>query len=82
MCDVATSVMLGALSLLPDNRYLLLAFASALSIGYAVNAQRPTQKLCEVDRAIRVCGGILERAKSACARDHVELTDRMRRLFE
>jgi hypothetical protein len=58
------------------------ALASALSTVYVVNAQTPTQNLGEINRAIRVCEELLERAKSACARDNVELTERMRRLFE
>jgi hypothetical protein len=83
MCVVVTvPIVFGALSLLPNNRYILLALVSALVIVYAVDAQRPTRKLCGVNRAIRVCEEILERAKSACVRDLVELTERMRRLFE
>jgi hypothetical protein len=83
MCDVVTvPIVLGAVSLLPDNRYIPLALVSALVIVYAADAQRPTRKLCGVNRAIRVCEEILERAKSACVRDLVELTERMRRLFE
>ncbi|KAJ7848024.1 hypothetical protein B0H14DRAFT_3674016 [Mycena olivaceomarginata] len=58
------------------------ALASALSTVYVVNSQTPTQKLGEINRAIQVCEEILEHAESACARDHVELTECMHRLFE
>jgi hypothetical protein len=72
MCDVVTvPIVLGAVSLLPDNRYIPLVLVSALVIVYAADSQRPTRKLCGVNRAIRVCEEILERAKSACVRDLV-----------
>ncbi|KAJ7848032.1 hypothetical protein B0H14DRAFT_3674026 [Mycena olivaceomarginata] len=65
-----------------DAQWPMWALAWALSTVYVVNAQTPTQKLGEINRAIRVCEEILERAKSACARDHVELAERMHRLFD
>ncbi|KAJ7847994.1 hypothetical protein B0H14DRAFT_2583216 [Mycena olivaceomarginata] len=46
------------------------------------NAQRPTQKLQRTKRAINACKELLEGAKLTCARDHVELTDRTRRISE
>ncbi|KAJ7848040.1 hypothetical protein B0H14DRAFT_2583263 [Mycena olivaceomarginata] len=83
MCDVATvPIVLDAVSLLPDNRYILLALVLALVIVYAAHAQRPIRKLCGVNRAIRGCEETLERAKSACVRNLVELTEQMLRLFE
>ncbi|KAJ7806605.1 hypothetical protein B0H14DRAFT_2610357 [Mycena olivaceomarginata] len=83
MCDVATvPIVLDAVSLLPDNRYILLALVLALVIVYAAHAQRPTRKLCGVNRAIRGCEETLERAKSACVRNLVELIEQMLRLFE
>jgi hypothetical protein len=82
MCDVRVSIALGALSLLPDNRYILLALAPALVVVNVANAQRPTQKLDRVKHAIDGCKELLEGAKLTCARNHVELTDRTRRLSE
>ncbi|KAJ7307691.1 hypothetical protein DFH08DRAFT_824217 [Mycena albidolilacea] len=75
MCDVVTvPIVLGVLSLLPENRYILLASVSALVIVYALDAQRPTRKLCGVNRAIRVCEEILERASRPALEILVELS--------
>jgi general stress protein CsbA len=66
MCDAASifsSMVFGALSVLPGNRYIGLALLSALLIAHTANGQRQTQKLCEVDRATRVREGIMERAR-------------------
>jgi uncharacterized protein YoxC len=83
MCDIVTvPIVLGALSLLPDNRYILLALALALVVVNVANAQRPTQKLDRVKHTIDACKELLEGAKLTCARDHVELTDRTRRICE
>ncbi|KAJ7663510.1 hypothetical protein B0H14DRAFT_3076087 [Mycena olivaceomarginata] len=83
MCDIVTvHIVLGALSLLPDSRYILLALASALVVVNIANAQRPTQKLERTKHAINAYKGFFEGAKLTCARDHVELTERARRLFE
>ncbi|KAJ7848027.1 hypothetical protein B0H14DRAFT_2768587 [Mycena olivaceomarginata] len=83
MCGVVTvHIILGALSLLPDSRYILLALASALVVVNIANAQRPTQKLERTKHAINACKELLEGTKLTCARDHVELTERARRLSE
>ncbi|KAJ7307690.1 hypothetical protein DFH08DRAFT_944590 [Mycena albidolilacea] len=80
--DVTVPIVLGALSLLPDNRYILLALASALVVVNIANAQRPTPKLERTKHAINACKELLEGAKLICPRDHVELTERARRLSE
>ncbi|KAJ7307723.1 hypothetical protein DFH08DRAFT_824250 [Mycena albidolilacea] len=83
MCDdVTVPIVLGALSLLPNNRYILLALAPTLVVVNVANAQRPTQKLDRVKHAIDGCKELLEGAKLTCARNHAELTDRTRRLSE
>ncbi|KAJ7307708.1 hypothetical protein DFH08DRAFT_1088644 [Mycena albidolilacea] len=82
MCDVRVPIILGALSLLHDNRYILLALAPALVVVNVANAQCPTQKLDRVKHTINACKELLEGAKLTCPRDHVELTERARRLFE
>ncbi|KAJ7876441.1 hypothetical protein B0H14DRAFT_3130395 [Mycena olivaceomarginata] len=84
MCDAAStaSIIFGALSLLPGNRYILGALVSAGLIIYTANRQRPSHKLGRVERAIEACEETLKHAKSNCARNHVELTDGMRRLLE
>ncbi|KAJ7848003.1 hypothetical protein B0H14DRAFT_2768532 [Mycena olivaceomarginata] len=71
MCDdVTVPIVLGALSLLPDNHYILLALASALVVANIANAQRPTQKLERTKHAINACKELLEGAKLICPRDH------------
>ncbi|KAJ7847997.1 hypothetical protein B0H14DRAFT_2583218 [Mycena olivaceomarginata] len=71
MCDVVTvPIVLGALSLLPDSRYILLA----LVVVNIANSQCPTQKLERTKHAINACKELLEGTKLTCPRDHVELT--------
>ncbi|KAJ7848010.1 hypothetical protein B0H14DRAFT_3453370 [Mycena olivaceomarginata] len=83
MCDdVTVPIVLGALSLLPNNRYILLALAPAMVVVNVANAQRPTQKLDRVKHTIDGCKELLKGAKLTCGRNHVELTDRTRRLSE
>jgi uncharacterized protein YoxC len=83
MCDVVTvPILLGALSLLPNNGYILLALALALVVANVAHAQRSTQKLDRVKHTINACKELLEGAKLTCTRDHVELTDRTRRICE
>ncbi|KAJ7727700.1 hypothetical protein B0H14DRAFT_3169429 [Mycena olivaceomarginata] len=84
MCDAAStaSIIFGAFSLLPGNHYILGALVSAGLIIYTANYQRPSHKLGRVERAIEACEETLKHAKSSCARNHVELTDRTRRLLE
>ncbi|KAJ7898003.1 hypothetical protein B0H14DRAFT_2557514 [Mycena olivaceomarginata] len=56
MCDtVSTSIIFGALSLLPGNRYIPLGLIPAALIVYTVNRQRPSHKLARVERAIEAC---------------------------
>ncbi|KAJ7876446.1 hypothetical protein B0H14DRAFT_3130398 [Mycena olivaceomarginata] len=84
MCDAAStaSIIFGALSLLPGNRYILGALVSAGLIIYIANHQRLSHKLGRIERAIEACEETLKHAKSNCARNHVELMDRTRRLLE
>ncbi|KAJ7792098.1 hypothetical protein B0H14DRAFT_2624306 [Mycena olivaceomarginata] len=75
MCDAVstTSIIFGALSLLPGN--------PLCSVGTCVG-RRPSHKLGRVEHAIEACQETLKHAKSNCARNHVELTDGARRLLE
>ncbi|KAJ7819653.1 hypothetical protein B0H14DRAFT_1353800 [Mycena olivaceomarginata] len=84
MCDAAstTSIIFGAISLLPGNRYILWVLLCAGLTIYTVHRQLPTHKLGRVERAIDSCEEILKYAKSNCARNHVKLTDGARRLLE
>jgi hypothetical protein len=76
MCDaVSTSIIFGALSLLPGNRYILWAFASAWLTIYVANQQRPSHKLGRVERKI------FEARKSQLSEEPWEM-DGTRRLLE
>ncbi|KAF7356279.1 hypothetical protein MVEN_00959700 [Mycena venus] len=83
MCDtISTSIIFGALSLVPENRYIVLTLGSATLIIYAANRQRPSHKLSRIEDAIQVAEETLERAKADCARKHMELVDGARRLLK
>jgi hypothetical protein len=83
MCNgVTIPIVLGAVYLLPDSRYILLALASTLVVVNIANAQLPTQKLGRIKHAINACTELVEGTKLNCPRDHVELTERSGRLSE
>ncbi|KAJ7876456.1 hypothetical protein B0H14DRAFT_3130403 [Mycena olivaceomarginata] len=66
MCNAAvTSMMLGALPLLPGSRYITLGLLSAALVIYTVNQQRPSHKLGRVERAIETCEETLKAKLSA-----------------
>ncbi|KAF7356277.1 hypothetical protein MVEN_00959500 [Mycena venus] len=83
MCDtVSTSIVLAVLSLVPENRYILLGLSLASLITYAANRQRPLHKLGQVEGMIKVVEETLERAQANSARNHVEVMDETSRLLE
>jgi hypothetical protein len=83
MCDVVMGpIVLSALSLLPDSRYILLALVWALVVVNIANAQLPTQKLERIKQAINACKELVEGTKLTCPREHVELTEWSGRLSE
>jgi hypothetical protein len=83
MCDaISTSIIFGALSLLPGNRYVTLALIPAMLTIYTIIRQHPSHKLGRVKRAIDACEEILGHAQANCARSHVDLMYGMRRLLE
>ncbi|KAJ7704044.1 hypothetical protein B0H17DRAFT_1193961 [Mycena rosella] len=88
MCDAVstlqTSFILGALSLVPGNTspYITIGLASVLLAVYAVHHYGPTQRLARLEDAIMATETILEGAKLDCARDHMTLVGRGRRLLE
>ncbi|KAJ7704045.1 hypothetical protein B0H17DRAFT_1193962 [Mycena rosella] len=79
-----TSLILGALSLVPGNtsRYITLGLASASLTIYAGHQYGPAQRLARLEDAITATEEILEGAKLDCARDHMTLVERGRRLLE
>ncbi|KAJ7799827.1 hypothetical protein B0H14DRAFT_2616770 [Mycena olivaceomarginata] len=83
MCDaLPTSIIFGALSLLPGNRYNFWALVSAGLIIYTANRQCPSHKLGRVERNIQACEETLQHTKSNCPRNLGELMDGTRRLLE
>ncbi|KAJ7704063.1 hypothetical protein B0H17DRAFT_40717 [Mycena rosella] len=84
MCNIQTSFILGALSFVPGNTspYITLGLASVLLAVYTVHHYGPTQRLARLEDAIMATETILEGAKLDCARDHMTLVERRRRLLE
>ncbi|KAJ7704073.1 hypothetical protein B0H17DRAFT_1193987 [Mycena rosella] len=84
MCDIQTSFILGALSLVPGNTspYITLGLSSVLLAVYAVHHYGPTQRFARLEDEIIATETILEGAKLDCARDHMTLVERGGRLLE
>ncbi|KAF8123964.1 hypothetical protein K438DRAFT_1792005 [Mycena galopus ATCC 62051] len=84
MCNPisASAILFGAVSLLPDNRYIVLGLASTSGILYIANGQRPSNKLAGVKNAIESVEESLRRAKEECMRSHLEVVDLGGSLFE
>ncbi|KAF8166927.1 hypothetical protein K438DRAFT_2064939 [Mycena galopus ATCC 62051] len=83
MCDtVPTSILLGALSLLPDNRYISVALSLAGLILHIINGHCPSNKLGRVGGAIESVDGTLKRAKEDYPWIYAELMSVTNRLLE
>ncbi|KAF8171354.1 hypothetical protein K438DRAFT_2058297 [Mycena galopus ATCC 62051] len=83
MCDTApTSILLGALSLLPDNCYFSVALGLAGLILHIINGHRPSNKLGRVEGAIESVAGTLKHAKEDYPWIHAELMGVTSRLLE
>ncbi|KAF8143921.1 hypothetical protein K438DRAFT_1783291 [Mycena galopus ATCC 62051] len=83
MCDtVPTSILLGALSLLPDNRYISVALGLAGLILHIINGHRPSNKLGRLGGAIESVEGTLKRAKEDYPWIYAELMNVTNRLLE
>ncbi|KAJ7704092.1 hypothetical protein B0H17DRAFT_1175754 [Mycena rosella] len=79
-----TSLLFGALSMLPGNTfpYIALCLASASLGAYAVQHYTPSQRLLRLEDAITTTDEILGGAKLDCARDHMTLIERGGLLLE
>ncbi|KAF8145930.1 hypothetical protein K438DRAFT_1781552 [Mycena galopus ATCC 62051] len=76
MCNTAsTSIFLGALSLIPNNRYAFLVLSPGGPIIYLINGHCPSNKLAGIQDTINIAEGTLKKAKVDCLRNHVELMD-------
>ncbi|KAF8166925.1 hypothetical protein K438DRAFT_1983971 [Mycena galopus ATCC 62051] len=71
-----------ALSLLPDNRYILLGLISTSGIVYIANRERPSVRLGRVEVAIKLVEKTLKHANEGSARNDLEVIDLTSRLFE
>ncbi|KAF8143399.1 hypothetical protein K438DRAFT_1783801 [Mycena galopus ATCC 62051] len=72
-CDtVSASVVFGALSLLPYNRYILLGLLSS-GIVDIINRERPSNRLGRVEVAIKSVEENLKHVNEGWVRDHLEL---------
>ncbi|KAF7335203.1 hypothetical protein MSAN_02353600 [Mycena sanguinolenta] len=72
---LSISIILGAISLIPYNRYILWSLGSASLALYAADRQRPSNKLGQLEASIDSVGETLKLAKASCMRNHVELMD-------
>ncbi|KAJ7123733.1 hypothetical protein C8R44DRAFT_980978 [Mycena epipterygia] len=88
MCDAIStlhsSIIFSALSLVSGNMfgYICLGLACASLAIYVACYHLPSKKLARLEDGIKVAEGFLKRAKSDCARDHVELLDVESRLLQ
>ncbi|KAJ6505566.1 hypothetical protein C8R45DRAFT_973127 [Mycena sanguinolenta] len=85
MCDaLLTSIILGAISLIPYNRYILWGLGSAGLVLYAADRERPSNKLRPLEVSINSVGETLDLANATCTTGHnyVELMEVTNRFCE
>jgi hypothetical protein len=88
MCDAYTpllsSVLFWTLSLIPGNifRYVWLAAAGSSLLIYAVHYNLPSTRYGRLTTAIATATDILVFAKPRCLRDHLDLAETERHLFQ
>ncbi|KAF7335207.1 Electron transfer flavoprotein-ubiquinone oxidoreductase [Mycena sanguinolenta] len=83
MCDaLTTSIILGAISLIPDNHFVLWSLGSASLVLYVADRQRPSNKLGLLETSIDSVGETLKSAKTTCTRNYAELVDIAHELCE
>ncbi|KAF7335206.1 hypothetical protein MSAN_02353900 [Mycena sanguinolenta] len=79
---LSASLILGAISLIPYNRYILWTLGLASFILYGIDRQRPPKKLALLEASIDAVGETLELAKATCTMQYVELADIAREFYE
>jgi hypothetical protein len=90
MCDAYTSgpllssVLFWTLSLIPSKtlHYVGLGAATASILIYAAQYNHPATRHARLNTAISATTEIMERAKSQCRRDQLDLIEAERRLFQ
>ncbi|KAJ6583951.1 hypothetical protein DFH09DRAFT_1075567 [Mycena vulgaris] len=82
-CTSRSSIVLWILSLIPNNliRYIALGLVSAWFIVASVHLQNPTARMQHLEDAIKSAEETLERAKSNCARNRLDLGEGESRLL-
>ncbi|KAF8170040.1 hypothetical protein K438DRAFT_1773963 [Mycena galopus ATCC 62051] len=79
---LASSILFGVLSLLPDTRWILLTLGLAGWGIHIANGQHPTNKLRRVEDRIKSVNETLKHANENCPRNYPELVLVTGRLFE
>ncbi|KAJ6461341.1 hypothetical protein C8R45DRAFT_1028106 [Mycena sanguinolenta] len=72
---LCTSFILGAISLIPYNRYILWSLVLASLVLYAGDCQRPSNKLGLLQASIDSVGETLELANKNCKTNYAELVE-------
>ncbi|KAJ6461339.1 hypothetical protein C8R45DRAFT_1179180 [Mycena sanguinolenta] len=78
----AFSIILGAISLIPYNRYILWSLGLASLVLYAAGRQRPSNKLRPLQASIDSVEETLELAKAGYPRSYVDLMDLTSQLYD
>ncbi|KAJ6461352.1 hypothetical protein C8R45DRAFT_1179199 [Mycena sanguinolenta] len=72
---VFTSLILGAISVIPYNRYILWSLGLASFVLHIVDQERPANKLELLEASIEAVGETLKLAKASCTINYAELAD-------
>ncbi|KAJ7441438.1 hypothetical protein FB451DRAFT_1569265 [Mycena latifolia] len=82
--QLQSSVLLGALSLIPNNmlRYASLGIAFSLALLYAIHLKRPLTQLSQLEDVVQTTETIICDAKLHCPRDLVSLLEARVRLLK
>ncbi|KAK7048731.1 hypothetical protein R3P38DRAFT_2871180 [Favolaschia claudopus] len=84
MSQLQSSLLLGALSLIPNDtlRYTAIGLAAGAGIGYAVHLKRPSIQLNRLEIFIKGTEEIILAAKGSCLRDVLSLAEESIKLLE
>ncbi|KAJ6461357.1 hypothetical protein C8R45DRAFT_1108596 [Mycena sanguinolenta] len=72
---VFTSLILGAISVIPYNRYILWSLGLASFVFCSIDRERPANKLELLEASIETVGETLKLAKASCTMNYAELAD-------
>ncbi|KAJ7226523.1 hypothetical protein C8J57DRAFT_1252612 [Mycena rebaudengoi] len=82
--QLQSSLLLGSLSLIPDNtiRYTILGGATVITIITIFHFKHPSSKLSQLEEAMKEVHDMIHRARMKCPRDHLNLTEEKVRLLQ